>query len=304
MKTFAKEMRKNGSLYIMAVPGMLLVLLLSYIPMSGLTLAFKNYRYDLGIFGSAWNGFENFRFLFASGTGWVIIRNTILYNLLNLFTSQLIAVVLAICISEIHARKFKRVSQTLILLPYFISWIVVGVFAFNILNYDSGVLNAVITRFGGTPVDVYKTPKAWPLIICIANAWKWSGYNSVIYIAAILGVDAEVSEAATIDGASNFQRIHYITLPNIKPTIITMILLNVGQILRGDFQMFYQLVGNNGQLFNTTDVIDTWVFRSLMQGSNIGMTAAAAFYQSVICFMVIVTVNAVVKRIDADYALF
>lgn len=298
------EVKKNKALFVMAFPAVLIVIIFQYMPMFGLVLAFKNYRYDLGVFGSAWNGLENFRYLFSSGTGWVITRNTILYNLLNMVTSQLFSVIIAIFISEINKRIFKKVTQSIILLPYFISWVVVGVFVYNIFNYETGLMNSIITRFGADPINVYGMPGIWPFIICLFNAWKWSGYNSVIYIAAIMGVDTGVYEAAAIDGATMFQRIRCITLPSIKPTIITMLLLQVGRILRGDFEMFYQIVGNNGQLFNATDVIDTYVFRSLLQNANIGMTAASAFYQSILCFVIIMIVNAVVKKIDSDYALF
>ena len=266
----------------------------------------KNYRYDLGVFGSEWNGFANFEYLFSSGTGWLITKNTVVYNLLNLVTSQLLAVLIAIFISEINKKVFKKVTQSIIFLPYFISWVIVGVFVYNIFNYETGILNSVLTFFGAEKVNMYDASKAgiWPWIICLFNSWKWCGYNSVIYIAAITGVDAEIHEAASIDGANIFERIRYITIPCILPTIITMLLLQVGRILRGDFEMFYQIVGNNGQLFNKTDVIDTYVFRSLLQNSNLGMTAAASFYQSAICFATIMIVNAVVKHVEEDLALF
>ncbi len=296
--------KKTGIMFLMAAPAILLVLLFSYFPMSGLILAFKNYRFDKGVFGSAFNGFENFRYLFASGTGFLITKNTILYNLLNLATSQVIAIILAIFINEVKITWFKKTTQSIIFLPYFISWVIVGTFVFNILNYETGVLNNILKSFGASPVNVYDKPHAWPWVICFFNSWKWSGYNSVIYIAAITGIDNDPYEAAEIDGASIFQRIWYITLPGITPTFITMILLQVGRILRGDFEMFYQIVGNNGQLFNSTDVIDTYVFRSLLQNSNLGMTAAASLYQSALCFAIIMIVNAIVKKIDSDYALF
>ena len=304
MKAFMEEVKKNKALFVMAAPAVLLVLVMQYLHMSGLVLAFKNYRYDMGVFGSDWNGLANFSYLFSSGTGWLITRNTILYNLLNLITSQTLAVLIAIFITEMNGKIFKKVSQSVIFLPYFISWVIVGVFVYNIFNYETGLMNGLLTSVGFEAVNMYDKPGAWPAIICIFNSWKWCGYNSVIYIAAITGVDSEIYEAASIDGATIFQRIRAITLPSIKPTIITMLLLQVGRILRGDFEMFYQIVGNNGQLYNATDVIDTYVFRSLMQNSNIGMTAAASFYQSALCFIIIMVVNAVVKRIDADYALF
>lgn len=301
---FFYELKKNRALFLMAFPAMALVLIMSYLPMSGLVVAFKNYRFDLGVFGSDWCGFENFRYLFISGTGWNITRNTIVYNLINLITSQGLAILVAIIISELNGRVFKRVTQSVIFLPYFISWVIVGTFVFNIFNYESGVLNNVRASLGMEPVNVYSMPGVWPWIVCAFNAWKWVGYNSIIYIAAITNIDAECYEASDIDGANIFQKIWYITLPSMKPTIITMILLQVGRILRGDFEMFYQIVGNNGQLFDKTDVIDTYVFRSLLTNSNMGMTAAATLYQSVLCFVIIVVVNQIVKKVEADYALF
>jgi len=304
LRNFGQEVKKNHALFIMVLPAIIAIVVLAYLPMAGLVLAFKNYRFNLGIFGSPWNGLENFRYLFSSGTGWLITKNTILYNLLNLITSQFLAIIIAVFITEIKNKLFKKVSQSLIFLPYFISWVIVGTFVYAIFNYETGMLNSAIKSMGGESVNVYSMPGIWPWIICLFNAWKWCGYNSVIYIAAITGVDAEIYEAADIDGATIFKRIRYITLPCIKPTVITMLLLQVGRVLRGDFEMFYQIVGNNGQLFNATDVIDTYVFRSLLQNANLGMNAAASFYQSLLCFIIIMIVNAVVKRIDSDYALF
>ena len=301
---FIAEFKKNKPLFVMILPAVVLTVVMAYLPMSGLILAFKNYRFDLGVFGSDWNGIENFRYLFESGTGWLITKNTIVYNLVNLITSQLLAILIAIFISEINKKFFKKISQSLIFLPYFISWVIVGTFVFAIFNYETGLLNSIIKALGGDPVNVYEMPGIWPVIIACFNSWKWCGYNSVIYIAAILGVDAEIYEAASVDGANIFQRIRNITLPSIRATIITMLLLNVGRILRGDFEMFYQIVGQNGQLFNATDVIDTYVFRSLLQNSNLGMSAAASLYQSVLCFVIIIVVNRIVKKVDESNALF
>lgn len=304
INNFVQEFKKNKALFSMLIPAVVAIVVFAYLPMAGLVLAFKNYRFDMGVFGSPWNGLENFRYLFSSGTGWLITKNTILYNLLNLITSQLLAIVIAVFITEINQKLFKKVTQSIIFLPYFISWVIVGTFVFAIFNYETGLLNSMITKAGGEAVNVYGMPGVWPFIIMTFNAWKWCGYNSVIYIAAITGVDAETYEAAGIDGATIFQRIRYITIPCIRPTVVTMLLLQVGRILRGDFEMFYQIVGNNGQLYNATDVIDTYVFRSLLQNANLGMTAAASFYQSLLCFIIIMIVNTVVKRIDEDYALF
>jgi putative aldouronate transport system permease protein len=301
---FRREFAKNKALFFMVLPAVLFVFVMQYFPMTGLILAFKNYRFDRGIFGSAWNGLENFRFLFVSGDGFRITRNTFLYNLMNLVSSQTLAVLVAIAISEMAGRQYKRFCQSVIFLPYFISWVIVGTFVFNIFNYETGVLNNFLKALGAGPVNVYEKPFVWPFIICIFNSWKWCGYNSVIYIAAITTIDPECYEAADIDGANIFHKVRYITFPSIRPTIITMLLLQVGRILRGDFEMFYQIVGNSGQLFNATDVIDTYVFRSLITSVNIGMTAAASLYQSVLCFLIIVSVNYIVKKIEAEYALF
>lgn len=298
------EIKKNKALFIMLVPFTVLIIILSYLPMSGLVLAFKNYRFDLGVFGSEWNGMDNFRYLFSSGTGWTITKNTIVYNLINLITSQLLAIFVAILISELKAKIFKRVTQSVIFLPYFISWVIVGTFVFNIFSYENGVLNNLLTKMNMEKINVYAMPGVWIGIVAVFNAWKWVGYNSIIYIASITGVDAECYEAADIDGANIYQRIWHITLPAIRPTIITMMLLQIGRILRGDFEMFYQIIGNNGQLFDATDVIDTYVFRSLLQNSNLGMTAAATFYQSILCFIIIMAVNQIVKKIESEYALF
>ncbi|MCI5651080.1 MAG: ABC transporter permease subunit, partial [Ruminococcus bromii] len=235
-----------------------------------------------------------------------ITKNTILYNLLNLVTSQLLAVIVAIVISEMMGKLYKRIVQSVIFLPYFISWVIVGIFVLNLFSYETGLMNNIIRSMGGEPINLYTAEKSWVwvIIICCFNSWKWVGYNSIIYIAAITSIDAECYEAADIDGANIFQKIWYITFPAIKPTIITMLLLQVGRILRGDFEMFYQIIGANGQLFNATDVIDTYVFRALLTNPNMGMTAAASFYQSALCFIIIMVVNHIVKKIEADYALF
>lgn len=304
MKTFIGEIKKNKTMFLMALPAVIIVFIFAYIPMSGIIVAFKNYRYDLGIFGSEWAGFDNFKYFFISGTGLLVTKNTILYNLINLVTAQTLAIAISIVISEMAGKYFKKIIQSAFFLPYFISWTVVGAFIFNIFNFETGTLNTILKSLNYKPVDMYSIPSAWVLIIAFFNSWKWVGYNSVIYIAAISNINTECYEAAEIDGANIFQRIKNITIPSITPIIIVIILLNVGRILRGDFQMFYQIIGNNGQLFESTDVIDTFVFRSLLESGDIGMTAAATFYQSILCFIIIIVVNAVVKKIDKDYALF
>ncbi|SDX99875.1 sugar ABC transporter permease [Paenibacillus sp. CF384] len=301
---FLYELRKNRTLFLMALPAIALILLIAYIPMAGIILAFKDYRFNLGVFGSPWNGFENFKYFFTSGTGLLVTRNTILYNMLNLVTSQLFAIMIAIFINEMRGRYFKKISQSIIFLPFFISWTIVGVFVFNIFNYETGTLNTVLKALNLDPVNLYSMPYVWVLIICFFNSWKWVGYTSVIYIASIVSIDSECFEAAEMDGANIFQKIFYITIPSIMPTIFIIFLLNLGRILRGDFQMFYQIVGNNGQLFDATDVIDTFVFRSLITSGDIAMPAAATFYQSVLCFVTIMVVNGIIRKTKPDNALF
>ena len=304
MKSLIYEMKKNHSLFILLAPAVIIVFVMNYIPMAGIVLAFKNFKYNMGIFGSPWVGFENFRFFFMSGTGWNVTLNTITYNLVNLITLQFMAVVLAIFINESRNMLFKKLTQSAIFLPYFISWVVVGMLAFNIFSYEYGILNNILKSLGADPVNIYSNTAIWRFLIPAVNMWKWVGYTSVIYIAAIAGVDQECYESADIDGANIWQKNIYITLPSISKTIIIMVLLNVGRILRGDFQMFYQLIGNNGQLFQATDVIDTFVFRALLSSSDLTMTSAATFYQSVLCFIIIVVVNGIVRRVDKDSALF
>lgn len=292
-------------MFLMLVPAVVYIIAMAYLPMSGLVMAFKDFRYNKGIFGSDWNGFNNFAFFFRSGTAWNVTKNTILYNVRNLVSTQLLAILLALAITELGGKWFKRISQSFIFFPHFMSWIIVGIFAYNILNYETGALNTLRTALSMDKINVYAQPGLWPWIIMIVNAWKSIGFASVVYIAAITGVDAECYEAAEIDGANIFQRIWHITLPSIRPTIITIVLLNIGTILRGNYEMFYQLVGNNGQLFKATDVIDTYVFRALAGGTaDMGLTAAATFYQSILCFVIIITVNGIVRKIDKDYALF
>ena len=304
VKDVLREIRKNYALFIMLAPAVLVVLVVNYLPLSGLVVAFKDFRFNLGIFGSPWNGFDNFRFLFLSGAGWTITINTLTYNVVNLITSQAMAIIIAVFITESNNIIFKKVTQSFIFLPYFISWAIVGMLAISIFNFESGFMNRTLVFLGMEPINVYMNTTIWRFIIPTVNAWRWVGYTSVIYIAAIAGVDQECYESADIDGANIFQKVWFITLPSILRPIIIMVLLNVGRIMRGDFQMFYQLIGNNGQLFRATDVIDTFVFRALVFGHDFGMASASTFYQSVLCFIIIITVNGIVRKIDKDSALF
>ncbi len=275
-----------------------------YLPIGGIILAFKDFNYRDGILGSPWHGFRNFEFFFRSGKAWNVTKNTLLYNLIFLSLYTVISMFTAILISEAAGRRFKKVAQTFMFLPYFISWVVVSAFLYNLCNYEYGMLNRVLVALGGHAINVYGTPLYWYFILPFMYLWKWIGFGTVLYLAAIMGMDQECFEAAVIDGANEFQKISRIILPLLRPTMVLLILLGLGRVLRGEFDMFYQLIGNNSVLIDATDIIDTLVFRSLLGTQDFGMATAAGFYQSVLCFVIILVVNRVVKSLESDYALF
>lgn len=302
-KGFWGQVQKNRTLLCMLLPALLYVVIFSYIPMFGITIAFKDYNYNGGILGSPWCGFKNFEYLKISGKLWTLTRNTLLYNLAFIVFGIIFEVGFAVMLSEITKKTFKKVTQAFMFLPYFISWVVVSTIMLNIFG-QNGVLSNVLAHFGIEDFSIYQQIRQWPVIMVAIRIWKQTGYGTVVYLAAIAGLSQEMFEAASIDGASIWQKIRYITIPGLKPTIFIMFLLSVGNIFRGDFGMFYQLVGNNQLLLETSDVIDTFVYRSLITSPNIGMSAAAGFYQSVLCFVTIVSVNWLVKKVDPDYTLF
>lgn len=296
--------KRNRVLFLMLLPAIVYFIIFAYIPMTGMVLAFKNYNYIDGIYKSPWNGFKNFKFLFNGGKIFQVAINTFAYNIVFIAVNQTLQVVTAILLTEIGSKRFRKLSQSAIFLPYFISWVIVGGFIYNLFNYEYGSVNNFLQALGKAPVDMYSNVGAWKYILVLVNAWKWVGYGSVIYLAAITGIDKEIYEAAAIEGAGKFRQIFSITLPLIVPQIVTLVLLDVGRIFKGDFQMFYQVTGNNPLLYETTDVIDTFVVRSLLQLQDVGMSSAAGLMQSVINFVILVTVNAVVKHFESDYALF
>lgn len=304
LKSFFRDVKKYKIMLLMLAPAIIFFLVFSYLPMAGIIVAFKEYNFSQGIFNSPWNGITNFKFFFIGGEAFRVTRNTLLYNLVFIVFGNSLQLTAAIALSEINNKHFKKVTQSIMFLPYFISWVLVGGFMYGILNRDQGMLGNLFNLLGLERPDIYGSPNIWPVIIVLIQSWKWLGYGTVIYLAAITGIDQKKYEAAMIDGANAFQRIFKITLPSLIPTIITLVLLSIGRIFRGDFQMFYQLTGNNGVLFPTTDVIDTYVVRSLLNNSDYGMSAAAGVYQSVLGFCIIMAVNAIVKKVDSDYALF
>jgi putative aldouronate transport system permease protein len=288
----------------MLFPAVLFFFIFSYLPMAGIVLAFKELDFSLGIFKSPWVGLNNFRFFFISGKAFRVTFNTVMYNTAFIISTTVLNLIIAIVLSEMSGKTFKKITQTLLLMPYFISWVVVNAILFNILNYEFGQINAFFDMAGKARVDIYGEPDVWKYIIVTLNAWKGMGYGSIVYLAAIMGIDREMYEAAEIDGASILQQICHITLPSLMPTVIILLLLAVGGIFRGNFDMFYQIIQNNGILFDATDVIDTFVFRSLIDTKEFGMSSAAGLYQSALCFVILMLVNAGVRKIDPDYALF
>lgn len=303
-KGFVFKLGKYRVLLLMLLPAVLYTLLFSYLPMVGTLMAFKDYNYADGIFHSPWCGFRNFKFFFSSGQALKITLNTLGYNLLFIAVGTVLQVTVAILLSELKGNWFKKTAQSMMFLPYFISWVIVSVIAYNLLSYDSGMINSFLSKCGMEKISFYEDARFWPAILAFFNVWKGVGYGSVMYLAAIMGIDTSMYEAAEIDGANVFQRIIRITLPCLAPTLITLFLLSLGGIFRGNFDMFYNLIGNNGILYDATDVIDTFTFRALISSNDFGMASASGLYQSAFCFLTVVAVNKLVKKYNDNYALF
>lgn len=299
-----RMLQKNKTLWLMLSPTLLYFIIFAYIPMAGIWLAFTKFDFRLGFFKSPFVGLKNFEYLFKSGILTRLLRNTILYNLAFLIGGNLAQMAAAVFLSDLKNKKFVKISQNIIFLSYFVSWVLVGLFAYALFNVDNGVINSMLRALGLKEYNFYLKPNAWPPIIIFFQIWKGLGYGSVIYLSVITGIDQSIYESARIDGATKWQQVRYITLPMIKPTFILLIMFNLGSILKGQFQLFYQLIGNNGVLFNTTDIIDTFVYRSLTVNFDIGMGSAAGVFQSVFGCILVLSVNALVKRINKDLSLF
>lgn len=279
------------------------VFVFSYLPLFGIVLAFKDFRYDKGIWGSDWAGLKNFEFIYKSGTLGRLIRNTVGLNALFIVTGMAFAVIVAIILYEIKSRKALKLYQTLILLPYFVSWVIASYVAYVILNPSYGVLNNIIEFFGGEAINWYGNPKYWPWILMVCNIWKGFGYSSIIYYAALVGVDSSYYEAARLDGASKLQLTRYITLPFLIPIITIQFILAIGNIMTADFGMFFQVTRDVGALYPVTDVLDTYAYRALMYQSNFTGSSAVSFLQSVVgCALVLLT-NWIVNKVEPDNAL-
>ena len=288
----------------MCVPAIVFFFVFSYMPMPGAYIAFTNFQYNKGIWASPFVGLQNFKFLFQSGQLGLLLRNTILYNLAFIVLGNVLQLTFAILLNEVQSKRYKKVTQSMMFLPYFISDVLVSLLVYNLLNYDYGFISNLVRALGGEMPKVYQMAGAWPIIIVLVNLWKGTGYGTVVYFAAITGMDSSMLEAAQIDGANGFQRIRYIILPTLKPTVVILFLFAIGGILKGNFGLFYNLVGNNSMLFKTTDIIETYVYRSMMNSFNFAQSSAVGLFQSVVGFFIVIAANAFAKKLDPDYALF
>ena len=289
------------------IPVRLLYLLINnYLPMFGIVIAFKDINFAKGIFASDWVGFKNFEYLFKTSDAYIITRNTILYNVMFLFLGTTLSLSFAILLNEIKRKFLLRTYQAIITMPHLISWVIISYLVYAFLNPENGLLNRTILPILGIEEGIswYTEAKYWPFILTLVDQWKGIGYGSIVYFAALLGINEEYYEAARIDGASRIQQILRITLPIVVPVIIMMALLQLGRVFYSDFGLFYQVTLNSGALFETTATIDTYVFNGLTGSGNLGMSAAAGFYQSIVGFVLVITVNYLVRRKNKESALF
>ncbi len=300
-----KTLMQKLPIYLMMVPGLIYLFFNNYIPIAGLAIAFKDIDFRKGIFQSDWVGLKNFEYLFKTKDALVITRNTLLYNAAFILLGIVFGVLIALLLNEIANKRLLKLYQTTILLPQLVSWIIVSYFVYALLSIDKGMVNNVILPILGIKeISWYTESKYWPYIITIMQIWKTIGFNSIIYLATIIGISSDYYEAATLDGASRTKQIIHITLPLLTPTIITLFLLHVGKIFYADFGLFFQVPMNSGALFSTTNVIDTYVYRALIQLGDIGMSAAAGFYQSIVGFALIIISNLIVRKFNKENALF
>ena len=303
------DFKSHMALFTMLIPGLAFLVGFAYLPMPGILLAFKKYMVAgtnvfENFFKSSWVGLRNFEFLFSSPDALQITRNTILYNIAFMIIGLIFSVGLAIAITELPSRKMAKAYQTAYFLPYFLSWMVVAYLVFAMLNYDLGALNKMIGAFGIDPVNWYMEPKYWPFIFIIANLWKYTGNGSIIYIATITGFDTEIYEAASIDGAGKWKQITFLTIPMLIPMMVLLTILGIGRIFSADLGLFFSLPMGSGVLRPVSNVIDVYVFNALRAGTNIGIPGAAALFQSVVGFILVLTTNAITRKMSPDNALF
>ncbi len=303
-KSFLQKAADNKTLLLMCLPAIAFFFVFSYMPMPGSYVAFTRFDYGKGIFASQFIGLRNFQFLFRSGQLVLLLKHTVLYNLAFILLGNFLQLTFAILLNEVRSRRYKKTAQSMMFLPYFISPVLVSLIVYNLINYDFGFLSTLVRASGGVMPKLYSTASAWPFIIVLVHLWQSTGYGTVIYFAAITGIDESMFEAAKVDGANGFQRIRYITLPCLRPTVVILFLFAIGSILRGNFGLFYNLVGNNSVLFPTTDIIETYVYRAMMNSFNFSQSSAVGLFQSVVGFGIVLIANGIVRKIDAESSLF
>lgn len=304
-KSFRKSLRKDGLLYLLALPGIIVLILFAYLPMSGLILVFKNYNFNDGIFGSPWAGFSNFEFFFSSmEEAFRATRNTVMLNALYMLTGTFFSVAIAIILNELRSKWFIKITQSVMFFPYFISWIIIGAILFSLLDYDKGILNQLFVAIGIPEVEWYSSPWLFVVILVLANIWKSAGYGAIIYYAVLQGIDTSYYEAGRIDGASRWQLITRITLPMLIPSIILMTLLSIGGMLKGDLSMIMGVTFLNPLLLPTTDIIDVYVYRTAIRSGEFGFASAITLYQSVFGFILVLVANKLAGWYDKDSKLF
>ena len=304
-KLTLRRMKRYVPFYLMILPGLIYLVINNYMPMAGLALAFKKVNYSVGLFESPWCGFDNFKYLFSTNDAFIFFRNTILYNIAFIVLGNAMGVFVAICLDAIHNKFFKRFSQVIILIPYLLSTVIISYIVYAFLRGNNGFMNmTILPMLGLDPINWYNEAGYWPVIIVLVYLWMTFGYNSILYYSTLIGIDKSYYEAASVDGAGVWAQIRHITLPALRPTIITLVLLAVGRICYSDFGLFYQVTMNSGLLYSTTQTIDTYVYRGLLELNDIGRSTAAGFLQSILGFICVFTANTVVSRIDKDSSLF
>ena len=289
--------------WLLCLPAIIYFILFAYWPMFGAVLAFKDYNYAQGILGSDWAGFDNFKFFFLSQDAWRITRNTLGYAVVFLVTNTVASMAVALLMFEVSSRKAIKTYQTVLILPHFMSWVIVGYITYILFNGEQGVLNQILSFFGQEKIDWYSSPQYWPFILPIVNIWKSVGMSSLMYYATLVGMDDSIYEAAVIDGAGRWRQTISISVPALIPMMTILTIMNVGGIFRSDFGLFYQITRDVGSLYPTTDVVDTYIYRGLRTG-DVGITAAVGLFQSFVGLVLVVFTNWVVKKIEPDNAMF
>ena len=304
LKPQRSRANKNWMLWCLAFPGLLCVFIWNYLPMTGLVMAFQDLDLSKGLFTSPWVGLDNFKYLFASSDAWIITRNTICYNLVFIFFNMVFSVILAVILHELTHRLFAKVSQTVLIMPYFLSAVVVSAIVFAFLSPTDGFINALLKDAGEAPVKWYSKPEVWPYFLVFIYLWQNVGYSSILYSAVLSGIPTEYYEAALIDGATKFQQFRYITLPQLRFVLSINLIRGIGNLFKSGLGMFYTIPRDSGPLFPVTNVLDTYIYRGLKVTNDLGMTTAAGFYQSVVGLILVLIANKIISKIDSESAMF